>query len=192
MPRNQPPRPIRISDSAGRIECSATLATKADGEALRQVHRRAAADRQHRPEEAEHDQQHEGDDVVGDRVQAHRDDAEQLQAAALLVVAGEPAEQVAERPGDHRRDRPAGPRSRAARGRSASRPESERPTARARNRPRRMRLQKTQYCSQRRALEAVELAQRLPHHLDGVRGGVAEGGRRPRSTARPDRSASHG
>ena len=39
-------------------------------------------------------------DVVGNRVQPHGDDAHQLEAAALLVVAGEPAEQVAEPPGE--------------------------------------------------------------------------------------------
>ena len=69
-------------------------------EAARQVHLCSAADRQYRPEIAEHDQQHEGYDVVRDRVEPHRNDAGQSQQAAVAVVAGKPAQQVAETPGE--------------------------------------------------------------------------------------------
>ena len=63
----------------------------------------AAADRQHRPEIAEHDQQHEGDDVVGDRDGSpSRGRRRAFSARLLLVVAGEPAQQVAEHPGEQR------------------------------------------------------------------------------------------
>ncbi len=187
MPRNQPPRPIRISDSAGRIECSATLATIGRGEALRQVHRRAAADRQHRPDEPEHDQEHERDDVVGDRVDAHRHDADQLQAGALLVVAGEPAEQVAETPGDDRcrHEEARGPRQCTAdQRRDGGRKGRQRgPEIGPQDAAPEVRV-----LLERRALQAVELAQRLPHRFDGVRSGVAEGGRgRDRLLDRIDR-----
>ena len=62
---------------------------------------RAAADRQHRPDVAEDQQQDEGDDVVGHRVEGHHH-AQDAERAALAVVAGQAAQQVAERPGDQR------------------------------------------------------------------------------------------
>ena len=71
-------------------------------EAARQVHLRTTADRQHRPEIAEDDQQHEGDDVVGDRMKAHRDNTGDAQQAAVAIVACEAAQQVAETPGQQR------------------------------------------------------------------------------------------
>ena len=62
------------------------------------VHRIAAADRQHRPHVAEHDQEYEGDDVIGDGMKGHRQDAGELQDPAVAVVAGQAAKQVAEDP----------------------------------------------------------------------------------------------
>ena len=67
------------------------------------VHLGAAADRKHRPKEAENDEKDEGDDVVGDRLQAHGQDAQGLEQGVLAVVAGETAEKIADRPGDQRR-----------------------------------------------------------------------------------------
>ena len=90
-------------------ECCSTLTMKRRLQPRGMFIVRAAADRQHRPEIAEHDQQHEGDDVVGDRMEAHRHDAGEPQRAAVAVVAGEAAQQVAEHPGQQGRDDAAAP-----------------------------------------------------------------------------------
>ena len=142
--------------------------------ALRHVHGVAAADRQDRPEIAEHDQQQEGDDVVGDRMEGHRQDAGEAQRAVRAVVAGEAAQQVAEHPGRAGSRSPAAPPSTAARGRSASRPASGRPRARARSRrpPRGARRRGTARHSP--PSQPVQLLQRLAHHLDRLGTGAAE------------------
>ena len=143
------------------------------GPGLRQVHRRTAADREHRPQKAEHDQEQQRQDVIGNRMQPHRDHAHQLQAAAFLVVAGEPAQPVAEHPGDDGRDhqQPGGPRQRAG---------DQRRDRRRKRRHRRPEIgaqdpfPEHQILLQRRAFETVELAQRNAHLLDRFGRGIAE------------------
>ncbi len=142
-------------------------------EAARQVHLRAAADRQHRPEVAEDDQQHEGDDVVGDRMEPHRHDAGQPQQAAVAIIAGEPAQQVAETPGEQggEAQQPRGPRQRP--------PDQHRDRRRERRQRRaeiaeRHALPEHQVLLQQAALQPVELAQRLAHQRDRLGAGAAE------------------
>jgi hypothetical protein len=155
--------------------------------ALRQVHLRTAGDRQHRPDEAEDDEEHQRHDVVRHRVQPHGENAHELQPAAVLMVAGKAAEQAAEREAQERRgheqaDGPgqgAGNQARHRRRESRERgPEIGRHDA----------TPERQVLLERRAGQAVELAQRLPHRLDRLRGGAAERGRdRDRLLDRIDR-----
>ena len=121
--------------------------------------------------------QDEGDDVVGDRVEAHRHHAEKLERPALAVIAAEPAEQIAEHPGEQR----------------AGEKEADRPGQRAadqrrdRRRERRERRPeiKDEYAApidevlfDQAAFDAVELLQGLAHHQHRLGAGVAEGGHR--------------
>ena len=53
-------------------------------------------------EKAEHDQQHEGDDVVRDRMEAHGDHPEELQRSAVAEVAGKAAQEISKGPGNQR------------------------------------------------------------------------------------------
>ena len=157
-------------------------------EAAGHVHLVAAADRQNRPEVAEHDQQHEGHDVVGDRVEGHGDDAEPPSAAGCRDSS--------------RQGRPSRlPSTQAIRVATTSRPivqgrafqirndtgvgkaESDGPKSATRTR-----CQKSTYCSHSVALEAVERAQRLAQHVDRFGAGAAERGRgRDRLLDRVDR-----
>ena len=65
------------------MEWVTRLPTKAQLQLARHVHLGAAAERQDRPQKAEDDQQQEGDDVVGDGMEAHRQDAGDAQRAVL-------------------------------------------------------------------------------------------------------------
>ena len=184
---NQPPMPTRTSEVTGRIECRSTLRMNVAFQPHWHVHLRAAGDRQHRPEIAEHDQEHEGHDVIGDRMDAHRDDAGDLQELAVAVVAGKPAQQVAQHPGQKGRDRqePDRPRQRAVdQDRDRRRERRQRGAEIADQDP----LPEHRVLAPQAAAEPVELAQRLPHHLDRFRARAAEGGRgRDRLLDRIDR-----
>ncbi len=147
-----------------------------EAEAAGHVHLVAAADRQHRPEIAEHDQKDEGHDVVGDRMEAHRDHAERAQDAAVPVVAREPAQKVAEPPGDQGRDQ------QQAHGPGQGVPDQER--NRRREGGERRPEVGLEYAPPEReilvedtALEAVERAQRLAQHVDRLGARAAERGR---------------
>src|SRR5215468_5289853 len=68
-----------------------------------QVHRDTARNWQYGPDEAEHDKQHQSDDVVGHRMEAHGEHAKRLEPAVAMVVAGQTAKQAPDHPGDERR-----------------------------------------------------------------------------------------
>ena len=153
----------------------------------RHVHLVAAADRQHRPQVAEHDEQQEGHDVVGDGMEGHRQHAGEAQRAVLAVVAGEPAQQVAEHPGEQGRDHEQRHRPGQRAADQHRRPASGRPTARGRSR-RRRRGARTSVLLGQAAFEAIELLQRLAHQRDRLGAGAAElGGGGDRLLDRVDR-----
>ena len=138
----------------------------------RHVHLRAAAERQDRPQVAEDDEQQEGHDVVGDGMEGHRQDAGQAQRAALPVVAGEAAQEIAQHPGEQGRDR------------EQRRRPGQRAADQHRDRRRKGRQRGTEIADRdaapegevllaQAALEAVELPERLAHQRDRLGTGAA-------------------
>ena len=139
------------------------------------VHLGAAADRKDRPEEAEDDQKDEGDDVVGDRLQAHGQDAQGLEQASSCGSSRRDRRENCRRPGDQRRA-----------DEQAERPRQRLPDQR-RDRRRECRQRRPEIARRHaspegdillpgRAFQAVEFAQRLAHHLDHLGAGLAEHG----------------
>ncbi len=72
--------PTSTSESTGRKRNACTENMNCGVKAGRDVHGETAADRQDRPKKAEDDDHQEGDDVVGDRLNADGDDAEGLES----------------------------------------------------------------------------------------------------------------
>jgi hypothetical protein len=118
---------------------------------------------------------------------AHGDHAHQLQRAVALVVAGEPAEQVAQHPGDQRRDdqQPGGPgQSPADQRRDGCREGGQRRPEIAAQHP----APEGEVLLAESSRQPVELLQRGAHRRDRLRGRAAEGGhRRDRLLNRIDR-----
>ena len=146
-------------------------------EALLNVHAVATGNRQQRPQVAEHDEQREGDDVVGHGVQPHGDDSKDLQSPAVLIVPCQATEQIAEHP-----------RQQGGRGQETDRPrQGARNQRRHRRRERRQRRAEIGHGNaspeihillERPAGQSIELPQRLTHHVDRLGRGVAERGDR--------------
>ena len=144
-------------------------------EFLRYVFARTAADWEDRPQRAEDDQQHEGDDVVGHGMEAHRDHAEQLEHPALAVVAGQSAEQIAQAPRNQRagEQKPHRP---------GQRPSDQHRDGRWEGRKRGSEIHHEQALPiggvllEHRTAGTVEFTQRLAHHQHRFRAGIPEGG----------------
>ena len=138
------------------------------------VHRIGARDRQDRPHEAEEDQEEEGDDVVGDRLHAHRRHPEDLEQAVVLEVASQSAEQVAQRPGDQYR-------SAQKEHRPRERPHDQGHRRRGKGEQRRPEVALDEPTPEvhvllgERLVDAVEIGERRTHLLDGFRAEVRSG-----------------
>ena len=127
-------------------------------------HSGAAGDRQHRPEKAEQDQHDEGDDVVRDRLHADGEHSERLQEPVVLEVAGQPAEQVADRPGDDHGggEQADGPRQRPPHQPQRRRREGEQRRAHV---AAHQAAPETQELTEQRLVGAVQLGERRAHRF---------------------------
>jgi hypothetical protein len=118
---------------------------------------------------------------------AHRDDAGDLQDPTVAIVAGQTAQQVSQHPGQKGRDHQEadGPRQRAVdQDRDRGGEGRQRGTEIADHDP----LPEHRVLAPQTAAQAVELAQGLPHHFDRFRARASErGGRRDRLLDRIDR-----
>ena len=143
-------------------------------EAGQNVGRGAAAGWQDRPEKAEHDQQHEGDDVVRDRMEAHGDHPEELQRSAIAEVAGKAAHEISKGPGDQR----AGQQQPNCPGQGAANQDGNRGRKGRQRGPEvggKNALPIREVLFHQRTASAVQLAQSNPHHGDGLRAALPHG-----------------